>query len=83
MQDLRLLTRFTHDLTTLAEQVVEIARKRVRGERVSLFLKTPGSKSMRILHCIGIDHKKLTYRYQGRDYRLTDLHGHVVHDVIA
>ncbi|MEE8106187.1 MAG: sensor domain-containing diguanylate cyclase [Planctomycetota bacterium] len=54
MQDLRLLTRFTHDLTTLAEQIVEVARKRVRGERVSLFLKTPGTKSMRILHSIGM-----------------------------
>ncbi len=36
-----------------------------------------------ILHLLGIDHKKLTYRYQGRDFRLTDVHGHVVHDIIA
>jgi hypothetical protein len=36
-----------------------------------------------ILHLMGLDHKKLTYRYSGRDYRLTDVHGQVVHDVIA
>lgn len=31
-----------------------------------------------ILHCLGIDHKRLTYRFAGRDYRLTDVHGQVV-----
>jgi hypothetical protein len=36
-----------------------------------------------ILHLLGIDHTKLTYRYQGRDFRLTDVHGHVMHDLIA
>ena len=36
-----------------------------------------------ILHLLGIDHKLLTYRYAGRDFRLTDVHGHVVRDVIA
>jgi len=36
-----------------------------------------------ILHLMGLDHKKLTYRYSGRDYRLTDVHGQVVHDIIA
>lgn len=36
-----------------------------------------------ILHLMGIDHKRLTYRYSGRDYRLTDVHGRVVQDVIA
>jgi hypothetical protein len=36
-----------------------------------------------ILHLMGLDHEKLTYRYSGRDYRLTDVHGHVVHDLIA
>ncbi len=36
-----------------------------------------------ILHLLGIDHKRLTYRYQGRDFRLTDVHGHVMHDLIA
>jgi len=36
-----------------------------------------------ILYCLGIDHERLTYRYQGRDFRLTDVHGQVVHDVLA
>ena len=36
-----------------------------------------------ILHLLGIDHRRLTYRYAGRDFRLTDVHGHVVDAVIA
>jgi hypothetical protein len=36
-----------------------------------------------ILHLLGIDHEKLTYRYSGRDFRLTDVHGHVVKDIFA
>lgn len=36
-----------------------------------------------ILHLLGIDHEKLTYRYQGRDFRLTDVHGHVVNELLA
>ncbi len=35
------------------------------------------------LYLLGINHEKLTFRHQGRDYRLTDVHGHVVHDIIA
>ena len=35
------------------------------------------------LHLLGIDHERLTYRHQGRDFRLTDVHGHVVHDIIS
>ncbi|UUO08912.1 DUF1501 domain-containing protein [Blastopirellula sp. J2-11] len=36
-----------------------------------------------MLHLLGINHEKLTYRHQGRDFRLTDVHGHVVHDILA
>jgi hypothetical protein len=36
-----------------------------------------------VLHQLGINHEKLTYRYAGRDVRLTDVHGHVLHDVLA
>src|SRR5438067_7103576 len=36
-----------------------------------------------ILHLLGIDHTKLTYRYSGRDFRLTDVSGTVIHDIIA
>jgi len=35
------------------------------------------------LHLLGIDHQKLTYKFQGRDFRLTDVHGKVVRDVLA
>ena len=35
-----------------------------------------------VLHLLGIDHKRLTYRHNGIDRRLTDVHGHVVHDVL-
>lgn len=51
-------------------------------------LLTPGAMHIHdlnatILHLLGIDHRRLTYRYQGRDFRLTDVHGHVVHDIMA
>ncbi|MBT7865388.1 MAG: DUF1501 domain-containing protein, partial [Opitutales bacterium] len=36
-----------------------------------------------LLHLLGFDHERLTYRFQGRDFRLTDVHGHVVNDIIA
>jgi hypothetical protein len=36
-----------------------------------------------LLHLMGLDHLKLTYRYAGRDFRLTDVHGNVVHDILA
>ncbi len=49
---------------------------------------TPGTMHIHdlnatILHLLGIDHTRLTYRYQGRDFRLTDVHGHVMQDLIA
>ena len=34
-----------------------------------------------LLHGLGLDHKRLTYRYAGRDFRLTDVHGNVVHEI--
>ncbi len=36
-----------------------------------------------MLHLLGIDHQNLTYRHSGRDIRLTDVHGHVVHDILS
>ena len=36
-----------------------------------------------ILHCLGINHEQLTFRFQGRDFRLTDVHGNVVHELLA
>ena len=49
---------------------------------------TPGTMHIHdlnatILHLLGIDHQRLTYRYQGRDFRLTDVHGHVVKDIVT
>jgi len=34
-----------------------------------------------MLHLLGVDHERLTFRYSSRDMRLTDVHGHVVHDI--
>jgi hypothetical protein len=36
-----------------------------------------------LLHILGLDHQRLTYRYAGRDFRLTDVYGRVVHDILA
>ena len=36
-----------------------------------------------ILHLLGLDHEKLTYCYAGRDFRLTDVHGHVVEEIMV
>jgi len=35
-----------------------------------------------ILHCLGIDHTRLTFKYQGRHFRLTDVHGDVVKKIL-
>ena len=36
-----------------------------------------------IMHLMGVDHKKLTYAFQGRDFRLTDIHGHLIKDILS
>ena len=36
-----------------------------------------------VMHLMGVDHTKLTYRYQGRDFRLTDIHGELVKPLLA
>jgi hypothetical protein len=36
-----------------------------------------------ILHLLGIDHERLTFRFGGRDFRLTDVHGHVIHPILS
>ena len=36
-----------------------------------------------ILKLLGVDHERLTYKYQGRDFRLTDIHGNVVHEILS
>jgi hypothetical protein len=46
-------------------------------------LPTRNGMHATILHLLGFDHTKLTYRYAGRDFRLTDVHGEVVKDILA
>jgi hypothetical protein len=36
-----------------------------------------------MLHLMGFDHERLTYRHSGRDFRLTDVHGKVVHEILS
>jgi hypothetical protein len=36
-----------------------------------------------LLHLLGFNHERLTYRFQGRDFRLTDVHGEVIHKLLA
>ena len=36
-----------------------------------------------ILHLLGLDHQQLTYRFQGRDFRLTDVHGHLIEKMLT
>lgn len=36
-----------------------------------------------LMHLLGVDHEQLTYRYQGRRFRLTDVHGHIIKDILA
>ena len=36
-----------------------------------------------LLHCLGLDHTRLTVRFQGREFRLTDVHGRVVREILA
>ena len=47
-------------------------------KRVSLY-----DLNATILACLAIDHRRLTYRFQGRDFRLTDVHGEVIRDILA
>lgn len=43
---------------------------------------TPGAQAT-ILHLLGLDHERLTYRFQGRDFRLTDVYGKVIGKLLA
>ena len=36
-----------------------------------------------LLHTLGINHERLTYRYQGREFRLTDVHGRVINEIVS
>ncbi|WP_153557336.1 DUF1501 domain-containing protein [Roseimaritima sediminicola] len=43
----------------------------------------PHDLNATILHILGIDHQRLTYPFQGRDFRLTDVHGRIIHDILS
>ncbi len=45
--------------------------------------RAPSGERLPILHLLGIDHTRLTYKFQGRNFRLTDVHGRVVQPVLA
>jgi hypothetical protein len=53
------------------------------GYRAAQNPTTPHDLQATLLHLLGIDHTKLTYRFQGRDFRLTDVHGNVLRQLIA
>jgi len=53
--------------------------------RATLLAQTraPSGERLPILHLLGIDHTRLTYKFQGRQFRLTDVHGEVVEKLLA
>ena len=53
------------------------------GEKVTKDVVTIHDFQATILHLLGIDHERLTYRHAGRNFRLTDVHGHVVKQILA
>ena len=55
----------------------------VKGGMWGIVALIVGSLVGAALHLMGFDHERLTHRFQGRDYRLTDIHGKVVKDIIA
>ncbi|MEK6250116.1 MAG: DUF1501 domain-containing protein [Planctomycetales bacterium] len=53
------------------------------GDNVAADVVTVHDFQATILNQLGLDHERLTYRHAGRDYRLTDVHGRVVHEILA
>ena len=62
-------------LDTAARQAAE--KKHALDREITMLL------AHGLLHLLGFDHTKLTYRFQGRDFRLTDVSGEVVHKLLA
>jgi hypothetical protein len=53
------------------------------GYRAAIKPVHPHDVNATLLHLLGLDHTRLTYRYSGRDFRLTDVHGNVLHEILA
>ena len=53
------------------------------GRRVVAVADTAHASVFNSLHLLGLDHERLTFRFGGRDIRLTDVHGHVLRDIVA
>jgi uncharacterized protein (DUF1501 family) len=53
------------------------------GYRAAVNAVHPHDVNATLLHLLGLDHTRLTYRYSGRDFRLTDVHGNVIRDILA
>ena len=91
VDDLGLPRWVAHDRATLGEDGVDNAANYVMslsGREVDTAKAAEGKTycydfHATVLHLLGIDHERLTYRYAGRDFRLTDVHGNVLHDVLA
>ncbi len=64
--------RFDKDLPDSAAMVDDLA-----------IVKTVHDLNATMLHSLGVDHERLTYRYQGRDFRLPDVAGRVVRDILS
>jgi len=55
-----------------------------RSFRTLRLCAIPGvSPRATLLHLLGLDHKRLTFRFQGRDFRLTDIHGELLHKLMT
>lgn len=69
---------------TYAANCILARRLAERGVRfIQLYHRGWDQHTTPALHLLGFDHPRLTYRFQGRDYRLTDVHGEVVKDILA
>ena len=62
---------------------VEIGRTDELGLRVGEYPSHIHDLQATLLHALGLEHTKLTYRFQGRDFRLTDVEGKVVQKLLA
>lgn len=63
--------------------IISLFMQPVQKRRPEPLIRIAHDFQATILHLLGIDHERLTYKYQGRNFHLTDVHGHVVKDILA